>query len=314
MAGEIQPAPVPANAILIAGPTAVGKSEAAILLAEELKGEIISVDSMQVYRGLDIGTAKPGPSECAQIPHHLINVVDVSESFDAAAFVRLATTALADIAARGKTPILCGGTGLYFQALLGGIGQAPPPDPILRAELEAIPLEQLLEELAEGDPATLASIDRANRRRVVRAVEVIRLTGKRFSSMRSDWSQAGSGNRGFLLTRASSDLQRRIDVRVDAMFQKGLAAETGQMLARGLDKNRTASQALGYRQIIEHLSGQRSLDQTIELVKIRTRQFAKRQLTWFRKHGHWESLRIEPGDSIERVVDTLRQMVTAKTP
>src|SRR3954470_676488 len=145
--------------IFLAGPTAVGKSDVALLLAEKLGGEIISVDSMQVYRGLDIGTAKPSISDRARVAHHLIDVLDVSESFDAAAFVRLAKAALADIAARGKIPILCGGTGLYFQALLGGLGQAPPPDPTLRAQLELIPSEQLLEELAVRDPATHASID-----------------------------------------------------------------------------------------------------------------------------------------------------------
>src|SRR6184192_406284 len=137
MAEELQPVPLPANAILIAGPTALGKSEAAILLAERLGGEIISVDSMQVYRGLDIGTAKPGASDRDRVPHHLIDVLDLSETFDAAAFVRLAATTLADIVARGKVPILCGGTGLYFQALLGGLGQAPPSNLTLRTELEA---------------------------------------------------------------------------------------------------------------------------------------------------------------------------------
>jgi len=305
MGAEIQSS-LPANAILIAGPTAVGKSEVALLLAEKLGGEIISVDSMQVYRGLDIGTAKPESSEQARVPHHLIDILDVTESFNAATFVRLATAAVNDIVRRAKTPILCGGTGLYFQALLGGLGQAPRPDPVLRAELEGSPSDQLLEELAVRDPTTHASIDRANRRRLVRAVEVIRLTGKPFSSMRSDWSQAGSSNRRFLLTRASNDLQRRIDIRVDAMFQKGLVTETGQMLASGLEKNRSASQALGYRQVIEHLAGQRSLDQTIELVRVRTRQFAKRQLTWFRKHGHWNSIKLEQSDSAERVVERIR--------
>ena len=192
-AGEIQPAPLPGNAILLAGPTAVGKSDAAILLAERVGGEIISVDSMQVYRGLDIGTAKPDMTERARVAHHLIDILDVTESFDAAAFVRLTRAALEDIGRRGKVPILCGGTGLYFQALTGGLGQAPPSNPGLRSELEALPIEQLLEELAARDPVTHGSIDRANRRRVVRALEVIRLTGKPFSVLRSDWSQGGMG-------------------------------------------------------------------------------------------------------------------------
>jgi len=299
MAGSIQPAALPPNAILLAGPTAVGKSEAALLLAEKIGGEIISVDSMQVYRGLDIGTAKPDATERARIRHHLIDVVDVTEPFDAARFVRHAQIALSDIQARGKVPILCGGTGLYFQALLGGLGHAPPSNAALRAELQSLPIEQLLEEIAARDPQTHASIDRANPRRVVRAVEAMRLTGKPFSALRSDWSQTAgvSQNRSFLLTRSSSDLQRRTSLRVDAMFEKGLVAETERLLAKGLADNPTAMQALGYRQVVEHLRQGRSLQETTELVKIRTRQFAKRQMTWFRKHGSWTAINLQPQDS-----------------
>ena len=173
--------------LLLAGPTAVGKSEIALLLAEKLGGEIISVDSMQVYRGLDIGTAKPSPAARARVPHHLIDVVDLTEPFDAAQFLRLAHRAVADIQGRGRLPILCGGTGLYFKAFLEGLGQAPPADAALRAALEATPLPELLRELAERDPATYERIDRQNPRRVIRAIEVIRLTGKPFSAQRADW-------------------------------------------------------------------------------------------------------------------------------
>src|SRR5438046_1713645 len=154
MAGELQPVPLPANAILIAGPTAVGKSEAAILLAEKLRGEIISVDSMQVYRGLDIGTAKPSKEEQTRVRHHLIDVVDLNENFDAARFVCLARAAVKDIEGRGRVPIFCGGTGLYFQAFLQGLGEAPATTAGLRAALEATPLRELLRELQERDPAT----------------------------------------------------------------------------------------------------------------------------------------------------------------
>src|SRR4051812_18154535 len=296
---------VPSNAILLAGPTAVGKSEVGMLLAEALEGEIISVDSMQVYRGLDIGTAKPDLYERNRVRHHLIDVVDVTEPFDAAHFIRLANTALEDIRSRGKVPILCGGTGLYFQALLGGLGQAPPSDAVLRAELEATPTEKLLEELSAHDPPTHAAIDQANRRRVVRAIEVMRLTGKPFSALRSDWTRESvqDTKRSFLLTRSSSDLQFRVNTRVGAMFQKGLVVETEELLRRGLAENRTASQALGYRQVIEHLRGNRSLSETIELVKIRTRQFAKRQMTWFCKHGQWTCSKSEPTDSAQIIAN-----------
>ncbi len=176
--------------VFLAGPTAVGKSAVAFALAEKFGGEIISVDSMQVYRGLDIGTAKPSPAERAHVPHHLIDVCDLHEAFDAAQFIRLAQKAVAEIQSRDKTPIFCGGTGLYFKAFLDGLGEAPATDAKLRAELEAAPLEKLLEELRERDPATFEKIDRQNPRRVIRAVEVIRLTGKKFSEQRAEWKTA----------------------------------------------------------------------------------------------------------------------------
>jgi tRNA dimethylallyltransferase len=267
--------------LLLAGPTAVGKSEVALLLAERLGGEIVSVDSMQVYRGMDIGTAKPSPEQRRQIPHHLIDLVDLTEPFDAARFEHLARQAVAKIQSRRRLPILCGGTGLYFKAFLDGLGSAPPADTALRAALEATPVSTLLRELAESDPVTYDRIDRKNPRRIIRAVEVLRLTGKPFSTQRALWCSSPS-SRFFALTRSPEDLRHRIDARVDEMFRRGLVAETGQLIKHGLAENRTASQALGYRQVIEHLRGQRSLVETIELVKIRTRQFAKRQLTWFR--------------------------------
>src|SRR5580698_1203828 len=155
--------------IFIAGPTAVGKSAAALALAERIGGEIISVDSMQVYRGLDIGTAKPTTAERARLPHHLIDICDLREAFDAAQFVRLAQKGVEEIQARGRTPVFCGGTGLYFKAFLEGLGEAPPANEKLRAELEAAPLERLLDELQERDPATFEKIDRQNPRRVIRA-------------------------------------------------------------------------------------------------------------------------------------------------
>ena len=148
--------------ILLAGPTAVGKSQIALQLAGQLGGEIISADSMQVYRGLDIGTAKPSPAERARAPHHLIDICDLAESFDAAQFARLAHRAVAEIQSRGRVPILCGGTGLYFKAFLEGLGEMPPADPKLRAGLEAMPLENLLAELRERDPATFETIDKKN--------------------------------------------------------------------------------------------------------------------------------------------------------
>jgi len=287
-AGEPHPLPFSRHplVILLAGPTAVGKSAVALRLAEKLGGEIISVDSMQVYRGLDLGTAKPSFAERAGVPHHLIDVVELTEPFDAAKFLALANQAAAQIQSRGQTPILCGGTGLYFRAFLEGLGEAPPANPKLRAELEATPFADLLRELADRDPATHARIDRQNPRRVIRAVEVIRLTGRPFSTQRAGWAPATRNTQhaplAFGLSRDPDNLRRRIDARVDQMFARGLVEETRQLLERGLAQNQTAMQAIGYRQVVEHLRSERSLLETIERVKVRTRQFAKRQMTWFR--------------------------------
>ena len=272
--------------IFLAGPTAVGKSEVALLLAEKIGGEIISVDSMQVYRGLDIGTAKPSPAERARVPHHLIDVVELHEPFDAAKFVELANQAVGEIQTRGRVPIFCGGTGLYFKALLEGLGTAPPSDEKLRAELETAPLPELLRELEQRDPVTFGKIDRQNPRRVVRAVEVIRLTGKPFSEQRAEWKPETRNPKPetiVALTRKPEELHRRIGVRVDEMFRRGLVEETRRLLDHGLEQNRTAMQAIGYRQVVEHLRGERPLPETVELVKIKTRQYAKRQMTWLRQ-------------------------------
>ncbi len=270
-----------ASPVFLAGPTASGKSAVALALAERLGGEIISVDSMQVYRGLDIGTAKPDAPDRRRVRHHLIDVADLHEPFDAAQFVALAAQAVDDIRQRGKVPVFCGGTGLYFKAYLHGLGEAPPGDPKLRAELEARPLDNLLRELETLDPASFARIDRQNPRRVVRALEIIRLTGRALDTVRADW-RSQSKEKVFVLRRDQGDLTQRIHQRVDAMFAAGLIEETRRLLQQGLAANATAMQAIGYRQVVAHLKGELPLEETIELVKRRTRQFARRQMTWFR--------------------------------
>lgn len=309
--------------ICLAGATATGKSEVALLLAERLHGEIISVDSMQVYRGLDIGTAKPGPAERRRVPHHLIDVAELNEPFDAGRFARLAREVVGEIQACGRVPILCGGTGLYFKAFLEGLGEAPPADAALRAELEAAPLANLLRELEQRDPVTFAAIDRQNPRRVIRALEVIRLTGKPFSEQRAKWMGVGAEHpltpalspKGetekntvphFVgLIRETKDLQARINERVDRMFERGLVEEVRELLKRGLAENRTAMQAIGYRQVVEHLRGERPLSETIELVKIRTRQFAKRQMTWFRRHAKVNWIKVGSDETAESVANVI---------
>jgi tRNA dimethylallyltransferase len=317
--------------VFIAGPTAAGKSAIALALAEKIGGEIITVDSMQVYRGLDIGTAKPTEEECARVPHHLLDVCDLTAPFDAAKFVHLAQNAVAEIQSRGRTPIFCGGTGLYFKAYLEGLGDAPPGDEKLRAELEAMSPAELLTELRQRDPAAYEKIDKQNPRRVVRAVEVIRLTGRKFSEQRAEWKTSASNEDGGLkmedgkprvqpspifnppsspllcFTRSPEDLHRRINVRVDEMFRLGLVDETRELLKHGLAENKFAMQAIGYRQVAAHLRGERGLTETIELVKIKTRQFAKRQLTWFRRHGNCEWIELQPDETAIKAVAKLFQ-------
>jgi tRNA dimethylallyltransferase len=303
------PSSLPLRGIFIAGPTAVGKSAVALALAEKVGGEIISVDSMQVYRGLDIGTAKPTMEERARVPHHLIDVCDLQASFDAANFVQLAETAVSKIQARGGTPVFCGGTGLYFRALLEGLGEAPPANESLRAELEATPLAQLLAELQQRDPAAHEKIDRQNPRRVIRAVEVIRLTGRKFSEQRAEWKSRGAKSeiRNLIcFTRQAEDLHQRINRRVEEMFAGGLVEETRELLKHGLAENRFAMQAIGYRQVVEHLRGERSLTETIELVKTRTRRFAKRQLTWFRAQADVRWIDLPPGETPTETLTKLR--------
>lgn len=301
----------PRPPLLLAGPTASGKSEVALLLAEQLKGEIISVDSMQVYRGLDIGTAKPSREEQRRVKHHLIDVVSLEESFDAARFVSLAQRAIDEIQARGNLPILCGGTGFYFKAFLEGLGEAPSSNPALRRALEATALEDLLKELSEQDPKAFEQIDRRNPRRVLRAVEVIRLTGRPFSEQRSPKKAPRNGGEAmcFALEREASDLRGRINVRVDAMFVRGLVAETERLLGQGLEKNATAMQAIGYRQVVEHLRGERSLDETVTLVKQRTWQFARRQMTWLRRQLPVTWVHSGPNEASGEIARRIEQLV-----
>jgi tRNA dimethylallyltransferase len=304
---------MPGELILIAGPTAVGKSEIALHLAEQLGGEIISVDSMQVYRGMDIGTAKPTVADRRRVKHHLVDIVEPTEPFDAAQFARHAAAAVQETQARGAMPILCGGTGLYFKAFLEGLGEAPPASAELRATLQKIPPAELLQELEARDPATFHRIDRKNLRRVIRAIEVIRLTGKPFSQQRAQWKAPEAADyrpSSIGIIRDREELRARIDIRVEEMFRRGLVAETKDLLRKGLASNKVAAQALGYRQVIDHLEGRLSLKQAIELVKVRTRQFAKRQLTWFRRQFVLQWITVPSGEEADQTAVRVNQSLS----
>ena len=269
--------------IYITGATASGKSALAMRLANTLGGEIISVDSMQVYCGLNIGTAKPSAQEQNEIQHHLIDVAQLSEAFDAAQFVSLAQQALKLIWKRGRVPIFCGGTGLYFRALIEGLGESPPGDESLRDELALMPIESLVAELRIKDPEAAKQVDLKNPRRVLRAIEVIRLTGRPYSEQRIGWNNVDKAPQNlFCISREVDVLNQRIHKRVDEMFNQGLVEETQTLIKKGLRNNRNACQALGYRQVLDLLDGKLDLENVVHQVKTKTRQFAKRQRSWFR--------------------------------
>ena len=271
---------------------------------------------MQVYRGMDIGTSKASATDRAAIPHHLLDVVEVRESFDAAQFVRRATDAVQEIHRRGRVPIFCGGTGLYFQAYLQGLGEAPPSAPGVRSQLRELPLPDLLRELQLRDPEAFQAIDRSNPRRVIRALEVIRLTGKKFSEQRAQWSsslqsseeQAGATKSLFIvLTRAHDDLRHRIENRVRAMFSQGLVAEVETLLQQGFRENETALQAIGYRQVVDYLDGNKSLEETETLIVRKTANYAKRQMTWFRRYADVEWVQVGATEPLSEISERLRQ-------
>ena len=238
---------------------------------------------MQVYCGLNIGTAKPSAQEQNEIQHHIIDVAQLSEAFDAAQFVSLAQQALKLIWRRGRVPIFCGGTGLYFRALIEGLGESPPGDESLRDELAQMPIESLVTELRIKDPEAAKQVDLKNSRRLLRAIEVIRLTGRPYSEQRIGWNNVDKAPQNlFCISRDVDVLNQRIHKRVDEMFNQGLVEETQTLIKKGLRNNRNACQALGYRQVLDLLDGKLNLENVVQQVKTKTRQFAKRQRSWFR--------------------------------
>jgi len=272
--------------IAIVGPTAVGKSTLALALAQWLGGEIVSADSRQVYRYLDIGTAKPSAEDRARVAHHLIDVVDPDEDFTLAQYLQLARQAIADIQQRGRLPLLVGGSGLYINALLRGLKPPPvPPDMILRRQLEEQARREgggaLHRELAAVDPEAAARIDPRNIRRTIRALEVWRRAGLRFSEMgKSEPPPYSTLMIGLTMNRA--DLYRRIDERVDRMMTMGLVEEVKGLISRGYGLELPAMSSLGYRQIGEYLRGGVDLDTAVRRIKTQTHRLARQQYAWFR--------------------------------
>lgn len=277
--------------LAVVGPTASGKSALAVALARRLGGEIVSCDSMQIYRGMDIGTAKPTKEEMEGIPHHLLDVAECDKPFSSADYVRLASDCIKEISSRGVLPILCGGTGLYLDALLRGGFEEGESNPARRQELmEFASLHgnrALHDRLAEIDPESAASIHENNVKRVIRAIEIYETTGltKTESDLRSRTSDSPYDATVIGLRYSDREhLYERIDRRVDGMLSHGLAQEAKRLLDGGVfEKNRTAAQAIGYKELLPFLCGEESEEAAAERLKLATRHYAKRQLTWFGK-------------------------------
>ena len=283
---------------LIVGPTACGKGAIGRTIASRIGGQIISVDSMKVYRRMNIGTAKPSAKHRAEVPHHCIDLVEPSESFSVAQFVTAADNAIAQIRRDGQIPLAVGGTSLYIKALTQGLFEGPSAEPQLRAELmeraDRQGLTALHDELAEIDPEAAGRIHRNDRRRIIRALEVHALTGKPISELQKQWDQPKLRyDCVFIgLRRGKAELNGRINRRVKKMINTSLLDEVAALLAEPEGISDQASAAVGYAEMIEHLQGRCTLDEAIERIKINTRRLAKKQRTWQRRFPdvHWFDL------------------------
>ncbi len=272
----------------LTGATAVGKTGVGLALAQRLGAEIISLDSMAIYRGMDIGTAKPSPAERVAVPHHLVDIVDPAEEYSVAQYVAAAEEAVNSLRARGRVVLFVGGTPLFLKALLRGLFDGPPADWRARREIEeelsVAGQHALHERLMQIDPVAAGHIHPHDTRRLIRALEVYRATGEPISHQQMQFEEGRAANkcRVFVLRRSREELHRRIEGRVEAMIDAGLVAEVRHLTADGRELGRTARQAVGYREALAYVAGEFDRTEMIERIKARTRRFAKRQGTWFR--------------------------------
>ena len=305
------------NIICIAGPTASGKTALAVALAKSVNGEVVSCDSMQIYKRMDIGTAKPTLEEMEGIPHHMLDVVEPGEDFSVSRYCEMASPIVDDILSRGKTAIIAGGTGLYMDALIRGNSFAPYPSTGMREKLEAQAdaegMESMLQLLASIDPNSAARLHLADRKRIIRALEVYYETGETITAhnlktqqippkYNATWFALEDENR--------QDLYDRIDSRVEKMLEAGLIDEIKHLLAAGIPEKCTAMQAIGYKEFIAYLNDSCSLEEASAQVQQASRRYAKRQLTWFRRNPaiHW--LRRKKGENTEQILQAALQLLT----
>ena len=297
--------------LFLTGATASGKTQVGVRLAQTLDAEIASVDSMAIYRGMDIGTAKPTAEQRAEVPHHLIDIVDPCDSFSVAQYREAALAVVDDARQRGKRVVFVGGTPLYLKALLRGIFEGPPADwefrRAIESEVEEHGVEALHERLRLVDPLSAHKLHPRDKRRLIRALEVHHVTGKPISHLQLEFDEppAFPDRPVFALHWERPRLHQRIDERVEGMFAAGLIDEVESLLARYGQLGQTAGQAVGYREVIEFLQGTRDREETVEAVKARTRQFARRQETWFRSLEECQWIEREEGDSTDALLERL---------
>ena len=306
------------NLVILTGPTAVGKTSLSINLAKAINGEIISADSMQIYKGMDIGTAKIMPEEMDGVTHHLIDVIDPTEDFHVVRFKEMVEAAIEEIYAKGKVPIICGGTGFYIQAILYDIDFTENEiDKSYRESLEKYAAEfgedALHDKLKAIDPESAESIPAANVKRVIRAIEYYEQTGEKFSVHNATQKEKNSPYNFayFVLNDDRQLLYNRIDARVDKMIDEGLVDEVKSLVAKGVKKGMTAMDGIGYKELLDYLDGNGSLEDAVELIKKKSRNYAKRQLTWFRREKEviWLDKTVYTSEDmlLDEILSTLRK-------
>lgn len=302
----------------IVGPTGIGKTALALILSDTLDLEVISVDSRQVYRHMDIGTGKPDRSELKRVRHHLIDVAEPDDTYSAGRFSEEARISLENIQQGGKIPFLVGGTGLYLKALTEGIINAPPSDPSIRADLnkeaKAIGAPGLHEKLKAIDPAAAGRIHPNDLVRTVRALEINRLTGKNVGDLRCRPRQESLDAVIFGLWMQREYLYRRIEARVDLMMKNGFLEEVRSLLEMGYDENLRSMEGIGYRQLTEYLRGLHSLSGAVDSTKKETRNFAKRQMTWFSSMKDVNWIEVPPSGALDKAAETILKCIYPGCP
>ncbi len=298
--------------LVVIGPTASGKSAVALELARRVGAEILCVDSMTVYRGMDIGTAKPTPQEQREVRHHLLDIIDPDSEFTVARFVEMADAAIADAKRRGVPLVATGGTPLYYKALFHGLFDGPPANWELRQKIAQMGNEQMHARLREVDPSAAERIHLNDTKRLIRALEVYELTGRPISSYQTEWSSGELRHEATFvgLNWEKPLLNRRINARVLAMIEQGWVDEVRGLLERYPVLSQTASKATGYAQLIDYVRGNTSLDRAVEQIKIATRQLAQKQMKWFRR---FENVRWLTADRTPAaIVDEILQFVSKR--